>query len=147
VKKLLLLLILAIVGRSAFAQIEGHVSWAYGSKKIKANEAVVLLKATIDDKWHIYSTGIKTGAATLFKFHPSAAYAPMGKVTEPTPINNYDSNAQMNLAYFKKLVIFQQKIKLKSKKAIVKGSLEYIACNDHKCLPPETVEFSVPMDI
>ena len=29
--------------------------------------------------------------------------------------------------------------------AAVKGQLEYMTCNDKKCLPPEDVDFSIPL--
>ncbi|MES2275652.1 MAG: protein-disulfide reductase DsbD N-terminal domain-containing protein [Bacteroidota bacterium] len=144
-KKLLLVLVVMFAGRGAFAQIEGHVTWAYAAKKVSATEAVVLLKATIDDNWHIYSAYIKEGGPikTSFKFTKSGEFAPVGKVVEPTPISKFDKNFGMNLTYFENSVVFQQKVKLTGKKATVKGSLEYMTCNDQKCLPPETVEFAV----
>jgi len=144
---MLLLLLVVFAGRVANAQIEGHVTWAYGAKKTGATEAVVMLKATIDNRWHIYSTKMNTGAATAFKFTTSKQYAMVGKIAEPNPINRYDNSAKMNLLYFEKAVVFQQKIKLKAKAATVKGNLEYVACDDHKCLPPETFEFAIPVAI
>lgn len=144
-KKLLLVLIVMFAGRGAFAQIEGHVNWAYAAKKVSATEAVVLLKATIDDGWHIYSAYIKEGGPikTSFKFAKSAEYTPVGQIVEPKPLSQYDKNFGMNLTFFENSAVFQQKVKLKGKKATVKGTLEFMTCNDQKCLPPETVDFSV----
>ena len=52
----------------------------------------------------------------------------------------------MDVSYFTKTVTFQQKIKLKSAGAtVVKGKLEYMTCNDQKCLPPDDLEFSIPV--
>ncbi|GAB3924932.1 protein-disulfide reductase DsbD N-terminal domain-containing protein [Mucilaginibacter myungsuensis] len=144
-KKLLFVLVLMLAGRGAFAQIESHVTWAYAAKKVSATEAVVLIKATIDDEWHVYSQTVKDGGPikTSFKFTPSKEFTPVGKTTEPKPITKYEKNFGMDVSYFENSVVFQQKVKLKGKKATVKGSLEYMTCNDQKCLPPETVEFSV----
>jgi DsbC/DsbD-like thiol-disulfide interchange protein len=144
-KKLLLILVVMFAGRGAFAQIEGHVTWAYAAKKISATEAVVMLKASIDEGWHVYSLNVKDGGPikTSFKFTKSPEFTLVGKTTEPAPIVKYDKNFGMNLTYFENSVVFQQKVKLKGKKATVKGSLEYMTCNDQKCLPPETVEFAV----
>lgn len=145
-KKLLVVLVMMLAGRGAFAQIEGHVTWAYAAKKVSATEAVVLLKATIDDNWHIYSINGAKGDGpikTSFKFTPSKDYAVVGTTTEPKPITKYEDSFKMNVSYFENSVLFQQKVKLKGKKALVKGSLEFMTCDDHKCLPPETVEFAV----
>ncbi|MES2275651.1 MAG: protein-disulfide reductase DsbD domain-containing protein [Bacteroidota bacterium] len=149
-KKLLLLFVIVFACHGAFAQIEGHVTWAYAAKKVSATEAVVLLKADIDNNWHIYSASDQPGMAglkTKFKFNPSKDYAPVGKITEPTPVSKYDKNLKVDITYFENSVLFQQKIKLTGKKATVKGSLEYITCNDRKCLPPETVEFAIQVSI
>jgi DsbC/DsbD-like thiol-disulfide interchange protein len=51
----------------------------------------------------------------------------------------------MKVAFFEKQVIFQQKVKLTKQQAVVKGSVEYMVCNDEKCLPPDTQEFSIPI--
>jgi DsbC/DsbD-like thiol-disulfide interchange protein len=144
-KKLLLVLAVMFAGRSAFAQVEGHVTWAYAAKKVSATEAVILLKATIDEGWHIYSLNVKDGGPikTSFKFAPSKEFTLVGKTTEPTPITRFEKAFSMNVSYFENSVVFQQKVKLKGKKATVKGSLEFMTCNDQKCLPPDNVDYSV----
>ena len=147
-KKLLLVVIVLGISIGAYAQIETPVKWSYAAKKISSTEAVVFLKATIDDKWHIYSQNVKDGGPikTSFKFSPSKEYSLVGQTTEPTPLTKYESAFSMNVSYFEKSVIFQQKIKLKSPNAsVVKGQLEYMTCNDKKCLPPEDVDFSIPL--
>jgi DsbC/DsbD-like thiol-disulfide interchange protein len=144
-KKLLLVLAVMFAGRGAFAQVEGHVTWAYAAKKVSATEAVILLKATIDEGWHIYSLNVKDGGPikTSFKFAPSKEFTLVGKTTEPTPITRFEKAFSMNVSYFENSVVFQQKVKLKGKKATVKGSLEFMTCNDQKCLPPDNVDYSV----
>lgn len=144
-KKLLLVLAVMLTVAGAFAQVQGHVTWAYAAKKVSTTEAVVLLKATIDNGWHIYSLNVKDGGPikTSFKFKPSKEFKLVGKIIEPKPIVKYDPNFKMNLTYFENSVVFQQRIKLTGKKATVKGTLEYMTCNDHQCLPPEDVDFTV----
>ena len=124
------------------------MKWSYAAKRLSSTEAVVFLKATIQDKWHIYSLNIKDGGPikTSFTFSPSKEYSLIGKTTEPGPITKYEKVFSMDVSYFEKSVVFQQKIKLKSAKdVVVKGKLEYMTCNDQKCLPPEDLEFSVPL--
>src|ERR1700712_2053780 len=137
-----------MIAISAKAQIETPVKWSYAAKKINATEAVVFLKATMDNGWHIYSQTVKDGGPikTSFKFTPSKEYALVGKTSEPTPVTKYEDAFKMNVSYFEKTVTFQQKIKLKSgKMAAIKGQLEYMTCNDKKCLPPEDVDFTVSL--
>ncbi|WP_341871380.1 hypothetical protein [Spirosoma oryzicola] len=50
----------------------------------------------------------------------------------------------MEVSYFEKEVIFQQKVKLTGKSPqVVKGTIEYMVCNDKQCLPPDEIPFSV----
>ena len=148
-KKLFILITVLLAGKGAFAQIESHVTWAYAAKKTSETEAVVFLKATIDEGWHIYSLNVKDGGPvkTSLKFVSSKSYALVGKPTEPAPIVKYDKSFGMNLTFFENAVVFQQKVKLKGKNANVKGSLEYMTCDDKKCLPPETIDFTVKVDL
>jgi len=147
-KKVIIFVALIVVSIGAYAQIEAPVKWAYGAKRISSTEAVVFLKATIQDGWHIYSLNVKDGGPikTSFTFSPSNEYYLTGSATEPTPVTKYEKAFSMNVSYFEKSVIFQQKIRLKTANAtVVKGKLEYMTCNDMKCLPPDDIDFSIPV--
>lgn len=147
-KKILLLMTVLLISAAAYAQIETPVKWSYAAKKLNNNEAVVFLRATIQDGWHIYSLNVGDGGPikTSFKFNQSKEYALIGKTSEPTPIKKYEEAFKMNVTYFEKTVTFQQKIKLKSAQlSAIKGQLEYMTCNDKKCLPPEDVDFTIPL--
>jgi len=129
------------------AQILTPVTWSYGAKKISATEAVVFLKATIEDGWHVYSQFVKEGGPikTSFTFNPSGSYSLIGKTMEPKPIKRMEKVFGMEVGYFEKSVIFQQKIRIKKGQAVIKGTLEYMTCNDQKCLPPSSEQFSIPV--
>lgn len=127
------------------AQILTPVHWSYGAKKISATEAVVFIKATIDPGWHLYSQTVAEGGPvkTTFTFAPAAAYTLNGATQEPKPVVRMEPAFNMNVAFFEKSVIFQQKVKVKKFPVAVKGSVEYMTCNDEKCLPPDTQNFNV----
>jgi len=147
-KKIFALVILLAINVYAFAQIEHPVQWSYAAKKINTTEAIVFLKATIQNGWHIYSLNGKEGGPikTSFTFAPSVAYVLKDKTIEPKPITRYENTIKMNVSSFEKEVVFQQKIKLKSQKStVIKGKLEYMACNNSKCNPPEDLDFIIPL--
>jgi len=147
-KKSVLIITLMLFVMGAFAQIESPVKWSYAAKRLSNTEAVVFLKATIQDGWHIYSLNVGDGGPikTSFSFSPSKSYSVIGKAIEPTPVTRFEKAFSMNVSYFEKSVIFQQKIKLKSAEAtVVKGKLEFMTCNDMKCLPPDDLDFSIPV--
>jgi DsbC/DsbD-like thiol-disulfide interchange protein len=144
-KKILFIAVAMMFSMQLHAQILTPVKWAYGFKKTGKQEAVIFIKATIDEGWHVYSQTVKDGGPvkTTFTFAASKAYTLVGKTQEPTPITRYEKVFSMNVSFFEKSVIFQQKVRLKTGQATIKGTLEYMTCNDKQCLPPETVEFSV----
>lgn len=142
---ILTLVLFSAVG--AFAQLENPVTWSYVAKKTSKTEAIVYVKATIDEGWHIYSQTVKAGGPTktIFTFSPSKEYTLVGKTIEPKPISTYEKTFKMNVAYFENEVVFQQKVKLNKGQTTVKGKVEFGVCNDHSCLPPAEVAFSVPV--
>lgn len=48
----------------------------------------------------------------------------------------------MDVAYFEKKATFIQKVKLQVPATKISGSLEFMACDDAQCLPPEEIDFS-----
>lgn len=146
-KKLFLFLAVSAFTFSAHSQILNPVTWSYGAKRTGKNEATVFLKATIDNGWHIYSQNMQDGGPikTSFTFPAAKEYTLVGKTMEPKAITKYEETFKMNVSFFEKSVVFQQKIKLKGAKAIVKGTLTYMTCDDKQCQPPEEVNFSIPV--
>ena len=77
----------------------------------------------------------------------NSSYQLLGKVLEPKPIEENDPNFDMVLKFFDKKATFRQKIRLLTDKPFVlKGTLEFMCCNDESCLPPteEPFEFTLP---
>ena len=145
-KRLASLFIVIFVSISYFAtgQILEPVKWEFDSRLTGDNGAELIFKATIDDGWHLYSQFIEEGGPipTGFYFDESDGYEVVGKTIEPEPIKYYDESFKMDLAYFGHEVIFTQKVKLLTdKKVVIKGYLEFMCCDDEKCLPPDDEEF------
>lgn len=146
-KNLFLIALGLMFSFSANSQILKPVKWSYLAKKTSKTEATLLIRATIDNGWHIYSQTVPDGGPikTSFSFKSAKAFSLIGKTVEPKPISKFEKTFDMNVAFFEKTVTFQQKVKLTGGKTIIKGSVEFMVCDDHQCLPPETVEFSIPV--
>lgn len=127
------------------SQILKPVTWSYAAKKTSATTATLFVKASIDEGWHLYSQFVKDGGPvkTTFTFPAGKGYSLVGKTAEPKPITKFESTFGMDVSYFEKSVIFQQKIKFTGKGATVKGKVEFMVCNDKQCLPPEEVDFTI----
>jgi thiol:disulfide interchange protein DsbD len=144
-KKLFLFTFCLLSFLSGFAQIENPVKWSFSSYSISADKAEVIIKADIQSGWHVYSQFIGDGGPlpTTFTFVPSKDYKLIGKVSEsPKAISAFDNTFKMKIAWHEKQVIFKQLVLIK-KATSVKGKLEFMVCNDQKCLPPEEVEFNI----
>lgn len=143
----LILSLLFFASFGAFAQLEDPVTWSYVAKKTSATEATVYIKANIEEGWHLYSQTVKPGGPnkTVFTFPKSKDYTLVGTTVEPKPISKFEKVFNMNVPYFADQVVFTQKVKLNKGTTTVKGKVEFMVCNDSKCLPPSEIEFSVPV--
>ena len=125
------------------------VKWAYSVENVNDNEATLVIKATIEKGWHVYSQYIKEGGPipTSFKFTPSKDYKLIGQVVElPKAKSGNDKNFDnMLISWHENTAFFRQKIQLNRPKTIVEGVLEFMVCNDRQCLPPTEVSFKIPV--
>ncbi len=149
-KKILSLLLFFLALNAASAQILTPVKWSFSSVKVNDREADLVITAKIEPGWHVYSQFIEEGGPipTSFKFNPSPDYSLIGKVTEtPKAVSAFDNNFGMQISWHEKQVVFKQRIKLKNERATVEGTLEFMVCNDEKCLPPAEESFSIPVNL
>lgn len=147
-KYLLLTLSLAVMTMtSVFAQ-EKPVSWTFSAKKIADKTYEVHLTANITGDWHLYSqnVGVDGPVPTTFTFtkNPLLTVTP-GQLKEVGKLIKKKEDVWDGVVnYFEKTVDFVQVVKVKgSAKTNLAGKLEFMVCNDEKCLPPTEVDFSV----
>ena len=149
VKKFSTLLLLLLIANVGFTQILKPVKWSFSVNRINDCEAELIFKAKIDKGFHVYSQfldGNDGPVATTFNFEKSSDYNLVGKVIEGKPIEEYDPNFEMKLKFFANEASFKQKIKITNLKTFtVKGYLNFMVCDDTKCLPPEDVDFDFKM--
>lgn len=134
----------------SFAQTLSPVSWAFASKKISENIYELQLIATIQSGWHLYSQNQPDDAIaqpTTFNFSKNPLVDLDGKVKELGKLEKYkDSKLDISANQYSGKVTFIQKVKVKGKvKTNVSGKLEFQTCDDKKCLPPKTVNFSIAL--
>jgi hypothetical protein len=133
---------------SASAQGLNPVSWSFSSKKLSDRVYEIQMTATMQPGWHVYSQSQPDDAIaqpTNFSFvkHPLLDFD--GKVKEMGKMEKYkDETLGVSAHQYSEKVTFVQKVKLRGKaKTAVNGKLEFQTCNDEKCLPPKTVNFSI----
>ncbi len=139
-------MLLLAVSALVQAQMHNPVKWKFEGKSTAAGEGELVITATIESGWHLYSQFIDAGGPvpTSFKFEKSSDFELVGKVKEITPVTKgFDKTFNMNIAYFSNKAVFVQKIKLKKPVITAKGSIEFMVCDDEQCLPPDEASFSI----
>lgn len=146
-KVMFIFILVLLAGYGLKAQILIPVKWSYAAKRTGANTATLFLKAEMQQGWHIYSVNQAEGGPvkTSFSFKPDKGYELVGTVTEPKPLNAMDDNFGIIVSSFERSVTFLQEIKLSQPAVTINGILEFMACNANQCLPPERLEFSIPV--
>lgn len=148
-KKLSLIFLSLFFVAAASAQIENPVKWSYVAKKVADKTYDVYITATLDNKWHIYAQEAGEGPEpTSFSFSKNPLINLDGKVKEEGKLEKeYDKNFGSTLKFYSNKVSFVQRVKLKSSAStVLKGSVNYMVCNDRKCLPPKELPFTVKVD-
>ena len=130
----------------SYTQILEPVKWTFKVEQTKPEEATLVLTAAIEKGWHLYSQDIppKGPIPTTFTYTKSPDYQLEGKTTESKPIVEIDPMFEnMTLKFFADKAVFKQKISVLTKKDFtVKGSLEFMCCDNKQCIPPNEIEFS-----
>lgn len=145
-KKLLTAICLFALPLLASAQVENPVKWSFTAKKVNATTYELHMSATIDGGWHLYAQEAGEGPVpTSFKITKNPLVSTTGKIAEVGKLHKaYDKNFDSELKYYENQVDFVQTVTVKGKAATkVKGSVEFMVCDDHQCLPPKELDFAI----
>lgn len=146
-KRLLILVLISFVAIKGHTQLN-PVTWSFSSKKTGDKMYEVHITATIQSGWHLYSQKQPNDAIaipTSFTVSRNPLFSIEGKIKEVGKMEVMnDKELGVSANQYSQTVDFVQKIKLKSNvKTSFNGSVEYQTCDDKKCLPPKTVNFSI----
>ena len=147
-KNRFILLIAAIaLSVASFSQIFEPIKWSYELKNTGKNSATIVMKASIDKGWHLYGMTIpKDGPRpTTFVFEELVNAKLEGGVSSKSKLLEvYDPNFDMKLNWYKDAAIFEQKISFDDFSNVrIKGYVEFMACDDQSCLPPNQDYFDL----
>jgi thiol:disulfide interchange protein DsbD len=146
-KKLSILILLFFSALVSRAQLN-PVTWSFTANKIADKIYEVHMKATMQSGWHIYSQKQPADAIanpTAFTIRANPLIKPDGKIKEVGKMEVMkDKTLGISANQYSNSVDFVQKINLKSN-VLTKfsGTVVYQTCDDKKCLPPKTINFSV----
>lgn len=148
-KRLSLSVIALLVTAFSFAQRQNPVSWNYEAIKKTADTYEIVLTATVEEPWHIYSQNTGKGGPipTAVVFKPNPLVTKTGKVKELGKLEKvFDKNFNTDVLYFSDKVKFVQLVKVKGGiKTNLSGTVEYMVCDESQCLPPVKKSFDLKL--
>ena len=125
------------------AQILEPVKWSTSVEKVSDTEYKLISKATIESGWHLYSQNVPEDGPipTSFIYDDfNGAFKFIDNTSEEEGHTVDDPVFQMKIKFFEKSAIFVQKIEVLGEETTVNGIVEFMVCDDSRCLPPTEVE-------
>ncbi|WP_299782479.1 protein-disulfide reductase DsbD domain-containing protein [uncultured Formosa sp.] len=141
-RKIILLLVLIISG-AVNSQILEPVKWSTSVNKISDTEYELVATATIDQGWHLYAQYVPENGPipTTFTFKGNKNFLKKGNTQEGKGHVVNDQIFEMEIKFFEGKADFKQRIKIKGNVPFkVNGTVEFMVCDDSRCLPPTEVD-------
>jgi len=141
-KKVILFIALLAIW-SGQAQILEPVKWSTSVEKVSDTEYKLISKATIESGWHLYSQNVPEDGPipTSFVYDESnGAFKFIDNTSEEKGQTIDDPVFQMKIKFFEKSANFVQKVAVLGEETTVNGIVEFMVCDDSRCLPPTEVE-------
>ncbi|MCB9284972.1 MAG: thioredoxin family protein [Lewinellaceae bacterium] len=123
------------------------VKWSFSVTPVSGQEYDLTLKAKMDAGWSVYSqfTAPEGPVPTSFYFKEGSHFERIGEVTEsghkkegPDPL----FGDVIVIKYVDGEAVFTQRVNWIDPSVPITGSLEFMCCDNEKCLPPKYVDFS-----
>jgi thiol:disulfide interchange protein DsbD len=136
------------------AQNEVRFSLVEVDESLEAGTSfTVTVEAAVGAGWHLYSMDIPPGGPvpTQISVVENEAFLSGGTPNQPTPIEWFDQNFNMQTNYFEGKVEFEVPVAIKSSASAGAHNLQvkvrFMVCNDSSCLPPRTISLETPVEV
>ncbi len=141
-KKIFSILLFLTISATSYSQIEDPVKWTTKVIKTSDTEATLITKATIEKGWHLYSQSVPENGPlpTVFAYKSSENYNLIGSTEEEKGHTVNDPVFEMVIKFFENKATFEQKINISEELKTITATVEFMVCDDEKCLPPTEVD-------
>lgn len=141
-----LLLTLFLSSWIAKGQIFDPVDWKISKVQGESpDEYLLIFKATIEQNWKIYGNDIEPGGPIptdiIFTTEEGVEIGEieaLGRKIGP----KVDPFFDMEITWYERSAVFRVPVKVTGPNAKVAGYLEFMTCDDERCLPPAEIEFA-----
>lgn len=130
--------------------VAAPVEWSVSTEDRNDGTVRILFTARIEAPWHIYDLGPYDDMgpnATTVVFEPNESVTLVGGIESLTrPVRVYDSLFALEIGYFEQTARLAQTVRVKAGvKTELKARVEWMACNDESCLPPDEKDFTITL--
>lgn len=130
--------------------VAAPVEWSVSTEDRNDGTVRVLFTARIEAPWHIYDLGPYDDMgpnATTVVIEPNESVTLVGGIESLTrPVRVYDSLFALEIGYFEQTARLAQTVRVKAGvKTELKARVEWMACNDESCLPPDEKDFTITL--
>ena len=147
-KKIVFLLVAFFAFVTANSQVLDPVKWKSKTEKISDTEYNLILEATIDSGWHLYSQFTPDGGPIplSFAFAPAkGVYDLVGKTKESTYKKQFNDVFGVDEFFFEKKAKFTQKVTISNVEgAIIKAEIDYQVCKEVCINLNKSFQFVIP---
>ncbi len=127
----------------AYAQLN-VVKWSYEAVKVSEGVYDLNFTAHIQDGWYVYSQYLESDEGpipTSFHFDENEMVILEGKTEESGHRHEgYDELFMMDIVKFSGEPTFTQRVRVSGNTTLT-GFLEFMTCDNERCLPPSQVPF------
>ncbi|MDD2559740.1 MAG: cytochrome c biogenesis protein CcdA [Bacteroidales bacterium] len=144
---LLQVLFLFGFGNPLQAQEKHPVQWSFELNKVEECLLDLVFTADIAGPWYLYDINLPEGgpvstAVHYDKLEGCSLEGALRNISKAKPY--YEAVFEMNLRKHEETAVFAQRIRISNPDAfLIEGYVEFMACNNENCLPPEQVEFKL----
>lgn len=134
------------------AQSMDPVEWEFSTNTVGKDTYEVIMTATMEHPWHIYSQFMEDGGPvpTEITFKANPVIALIGDVKEDgLPIEKYEDVFMLDTRYYEGVVHFVQTVKVNANTETpitLEGTVLFMACSEEQCLTPQEREFKVTLN-
>ncbi|WP_418501827.1 protein-disulfide reductase DsbD domain-containing protein [Flagellimonas sp.] len=134
------------------AQNEDPVEWEFSAKAVDKDTYEVIMTASMEHPWHIYSQYMEDGGPvpTTITFTENPAIQLVGEAKEDgIPIEKYEDVFMLDTRYYEGVVHFVQTVKVNANTetpVTLEGTVLFMACSEEQCLTPQEREFKVTLN-